>query len=841
MNSRGASVLFVLALVLAVRAPFAAAQQGATLRFSNWEFTPPPMMEKAEQTADKLVFKLDKSVPGPGGTLTLQAGRPLQGTLAARLDAEWKRLTKGRKLLEVKPDSQTELMDGTQGLAREATTANGGFFSITVFPAPNNGVDLLQMDAADDMATQMLGGTTVGFFMSIKLHPVGGETATAAAPAAPPAETPQQELARLQKEIRESPPSAYTVPEMSAPAPAPAEPRDVDPIPVPKRDDAQIARIPAAVPNDSQLARFVRETATLAEAKLPEDIRTTADRIARAIGAQQGGYVAQENAAIGLYLEGNLQAAVALMGKAAAAHPEDSNTLNNYAAFLSMAGAQQPAIVILQSLDKKFPDNTTVLNNLGQAWFALGDVDKADKFLGRVIWLRPGHSQANFTRSVLDEVRGDKRGAIDSMRKSMKQGYSEDKLAQLERLGYTIGEKDIPWNAPFKEDPLKLHKAVRLIPPYYTKAKDSLIAQAQWDAFHATIDEMKRQVEAEERRMEPVVEQSLFRFQRDLMAGRKRFSPLAMKFTLKYITYGKRNEELMAQAQRWQRDAEELARKIDVISEDYQKRTKAAQNETCEASQALATEFMSKVNPMLRDAQSEPNINARIRWFNEWAQIFRYYNTPTKETYQAALLSLKYGFLSYLSGFQHYQFPNAVCSGSGAGKQRRRGLVYFEDIHCNRHITFTVPMIGVIRMNCHYLETEFDIAGVVKGTTKEDVISDQFVRGTLEVGASKKLSPEGSPLELKAKGGGFIEVDSHGISDAGLEAGIEASAGAVSASATARAGFNSGVSADADATVETAVEAGDMKVGTNVRMGVNSGVTANGVGALTGLSAPVAW
>ena len=177
-------VVQVLLFLVLSTGGLAAAQQRATVRFSNWEFTPPPMMERVEQTADKLVFKLGKSVPGPGGTLTLQAGQPLQGTLAARLDAEWKRLTKGRKLLEVKPDSQTELMDGSEGLAREATTANGGFFSITVFAAPNNGVNLLQMDAADDMATQMLGGTTVGFFMSIKLHPVGGKAATAAAPAA---------------------------------------------------------------------------------------------------------------------------------------------------------------------------------------------------------------------------------------------------------------------------------------------------------------------------------------------------------------------------------------------------------------------------------------------------------------------------------------------------------------------------------------------------------------------------------------------------------------------------------------------------------------------------------
>ena len=249
---------------------------------------------------------------------------------------------------------------------------------------------------------------------------------------------------------------------------------------------------------------------------------------------------------------------------------------------------------------------------------------------------------------------------------------------------------------------------------------------------------------------------------------------------------------------------------------------------------------------MLRDAQSEPNINARIRWFNEWAQIFRYYNTPTEETYQAALLSLKYGFLSYLSGFQHYQFPYAVCSGSGAGSQRGGKLVQFEDIHCDRHVSFTVPKIGVIRLNCHYLETEFDIAGIVKGTTKEELVNDECVRGPLEVGASKELGGvKGGPVDVTvtAKGGGFIEVDSHGISDAGVEAGIEASAGGVSAEATGRAGFKSGVSGSADASVETGggLGEGDLSVGADVKVSVNSGASVSGSGVLSGISAPTLW
>lgn len=802
MNRLGARVLFVLALVLAFPAPFAAAQQGATVRFSNWEFTPPPMMEKAEQTADRLVFKLDKSVPGPGGTLTLQAGRPLQGTLAARLDAEWKRLTKGRKLLEVKPDNRTELMDGTEGLAREATTANGGFFSITVFAAPNNGVDLLQMDAADDMATQMLGGTTVGFFMSIKLHPVGGEAA-AAAPAASPAETPQQELARLQKEMREAPPSSFDMPELSAPAPAAAEPRDVDPIPVPKRDDARIASIPSRVLHDEEIPNYVRKTAALVEAKLGPEIRSAGESVLREIRKKSREPVAVENGAIGMYAVGNLRMALYLMGKAALASPSDPNTLNNYAALLSMGRAEQRAIVILRNLESKFPNDPTVLNNVGQAWFGLGDIDRADQYLSRVIRLRPGHSQANFTKSVIEEKKGNKNAAKESMKRSLKSGYGDDKVGQLERLGYEPNAADIGWDVPPKEDPLKLHQFLYLIPPYTQDAKE------QWRAFREAMGEARRSMDETQEALDPAQQEEARRIRLEMMAGKKRASPVAIRHTLKFITYG-RHEELLAEMKRRDQEDRHDYEKVDAM----RLRLKAIldnPNIECETMHKAVKRFVEDANAIWSNMQSEARLYQRIRWLEEYANYFRYLPGGGEAQYQYAIAGLKARFLGMLEGLRYEDETSTpqveLCSPGQAAQKKRIELPHFEDLHCESKFSLWFPGIGTIRGDCHYLETEFS-AFFLGGSTKENLLTGEFERGTVEVNVDIGKS-EGNPSAnfkagMGAKAGAFLEFNENGITDAGITAMAEAGLGldtddvsnplGVSAGATARMGINSGVS-----------------------------------------------
>lgn len=78
---------------------------------------------------------------------------------------------------------------------------------------------------------------------------------------------------------------------------------------------------------------------------------------------------------------GKVEFALYIMGKACIDDPSNTDNRNNYAAMLSMCGAPQLAIPLLNSLNQRFPKNSTVLNNIGQAWFGLGDIDKANAYL----------------------------------------------------------------------------------------------------------------------------------------------------------------------------------------------------------------------------------------------------------------------------------------------------------------------------------------------------------------------------------------------------------------------------------------------------------------------------
>lgn len=70
------------------------------------------------------------------------------------------------------------------------------------------------------------------------------------------------------------------------------------------------------------------------------------------------------NVALGIWTTGQLELAVVIMGKACTDNVPDADLLSNFAAMLSMSGVPHKAIPLLEYLNKQYPDNTTILNNL---------------------------------------------------------------------------------------------------------------------------------------------------------------------------------------------------------------------------------------------------------------------------------------------------------------------------------------------------------------------------------------------------------------------------------------------------------------------------------------------
>jgi tetratricopeptide (TPR) repeat protein len=175
---------------------------------------------------------------------------------------------------------------------------------------------------------------------------------------------------------------------------------------VPVKDAARIASIAKQPMSEADMAAYLDATHRQVSAKLTPDAKKLADKVFDKLKSDKQLPAAIGNSATGLWAMGRVQVAIYLMGKALAAEPSNTDNQSNYAAMLSMNGGEPLAIPLLDKLDRQFPGNTTVLNNLGQAWFNLGDLQKADKLLNEVIRIYAYHPQASFTQSFIEESKG---------------------------------------------------------------------------------------------------------------------------------------------------------------------------------------------------------------------------------------------------------------------------------------------------------------------------------------------------------------------------------------------------------------------------------------------------
>ena len=139
---------------------------------------------------------------------------------------------------------------------------------------------------------------------------------------------------------------------------------------VPVRDAARIAAIPKGV-NESRMRSYIASVQSKAGAMLETEIKILSDKIYSDIKLNSKNSTEAGNMAVGLWIAGKPELAFSTLGKICADDATNIDNISNYASMLSMLGAQHLAIPILNSLNAKFPKNSSLLNNLGQAWFGL--------------------------------------------------------------------------------------------------------------------------------------------------------------------------------------------------------------------------------------------------------------------------------------------------------------------------------------------------------------------------------------------------------------------------------------------------------------------------------------
>lgn len=200
---------------------------------------------------------------------------------------------------------------------------------------------------------------------------------------------------------------------------------------IPNRDDQEIAAASMRVLTEQTLAADVAELVKKLRAGLDEDDLADAKHWLDKYGSNPS---ALASGAAFAWVQQAPGPALLLAAEAAARAPKDTNVVNTLGSLLADAGYGSRGIPILNYLAKKFPNDPTLQNNLGQAWLGLGEEKKAEFHLMACLRLAPGHSAANASMGVIKEAAGDHAAAAKHFQTSASTGGSSVARRALRNL-----------------------------------------------------------------------------------------------------------------------------------------------------------------------------------------------------------------------------------------------------------------------------------------------------------------------------------------------------------------------------------------------------------------------
>lgn len=624
---------------------------------------------------------------------------------------------------------------------------------------------------------------------------------------------------------------------------------------VPTLDNSRIAALPKSPLRSADVNGYLQQVQQKLRNKFSPDLYTNVNQLFTIVTRESGSPTAAANAAIGCWTFGKSSAALLLMSKACIADPSNENNLNNFAAMLSMCGAEQVAIPLLDYLNTKFPNNSTILNNLAHAWFGLGDLTKASKYIDSTLKWCSWHPQANLIKARIAESKGNKEEAVKALKQSISRMHSTEKESKLKELNYKLKSSDIVWSRPNKPDQLGLTKFKW--PDFPKNVTESERLEPEWDAFQVACQNLMRELKREESALNSAFQEGFQkRSAQDLRAGAlganssALFGQLVPKAEIKL----RPGIDQLLSAQ----EKEPITDAFDQFQEQLKQARKTEEDEIkaagkkwnindgegstgipaayCEDINSIHSRFLTTMNSKLENLSATYYNRIRKR-LNEMANYQMYTEFPEKFALSVNLAKQEWlAFIMMPKTAISFRNKSGLCQpGNTVKRTAKASLPNFEDLNCQYKSELNL-VFGTITTECSRIKADMEIEFVKLGweTKMSDRdganFFDEFQRCTIEVSAgySKELGGFGKNDPLKLEAGinvtGFMEIDRNGISDAGIKAVTE-------------------ISANADV-VDTKIETDEAKMnvgpknpsaslgGVAAKISINSGFTAERTGIL---------
>ncbi len=559
---------------------------------------------------------------------------------------------------------------------------------------------------------------------------------------------------------------------------------------VPKRDATRIAAIPKGVTGarmETYIATIQKKMMTTLDAGLIK----TGDKVFNYIQSNSNNSAEAGNMAAALWIIDKPQMAMYVLGKVITNDPSNTDNLSNYAAMLSMQGAQHLAIPILDNLNVKFPNNSTLLNNLGQAWLGLGELLKAEEYLNKALVLYPLHPQANMAKAAIAESKGNKEKAKEAIKKSMQHAYTPEKEEKLAKLGEKVSYTKYILPPRRKTDALNLDG---FRSPFFPMSSRGCInAEIEWKAFYEQIDDKinslsKLREDAEDAALkgkEQRMNKNLAYIkaaQVNAGAGQMLAVPMyairatkKLKATLDLVqrkmeAYNSRlalyTQESMQLKKAYDEEMKKLRKEDEAQTGDHR-----GNEAYCPKYRAATDKYLKDINGKLQALYLDA-LTLKKEMINESAHYALYMMWPdefqvAKYDYQIEWLHfLKKGFgaPAYGSGFPFVSITlnEYSCNKDFKDEPELTKLQKFDDVHCEYHSKLDWEFMKITN-DCSRMTTEIDVDffEYVRKDDFEQAEGDTYVSSTIKISAKKKLGTDKDlgPVKIGAEAGVGVEIE----------------------------------------------------------------------------------
>ncbi|TAH00928.1 MAG: hypothetical protein EAZ17_05860 [Sphingobacteriales bacterium] len=366
------------------------------------------------------------------------------------------------------------------------------------------------------------------------------------------------------------------------------------------------------------------------------------------------------------FLMGHRAAAAGLAMKAVMIDGKNIVYQNNLAAILTQTGYPEKAIPYLNTLRAVKPGNSTLNNNLGYAWFYLGELDSASKYIQLALRRNPAHAEAQLCAGVIAEAHGDEPSAIHAYEEAFTETASHLPANMLRNKNKT--------NPSALVDYQRLIHSITIFEYFdsnWSKLPVITNEVTAWEKNTATLkgldtmhEKISKEIEGFKKEAEKEIEA--------LLDNDK--TPDGDKFVAEMMTANLEGLNMMSKpalyilailTEEYKRMVTEMQDSALAVQRfvDYQRdlKSKVAPDAKCPVFDRKSNEFMQAVNPRMHKLWKRNLEKFRV-WLNVWCTWRWFITGNVKNTVTVELLEWELGFLDLRrSAFRTFVVESQHC------------------------------------------------------------------------------------------------------------------------------------------------------------------------------------